>query len=51
MRAIVLLLALLFSNVQLASAADDIADVVWFLAAGTTLVTGQVVVVDGGRTM
>jgi 3-oxoacyl-[acyl-carrier protein] reductase len=34
-----------------AATPDDIADVVWFLAAGTTLVTGQVVVVDGGRTM
>jgi 3-oxoacyl-[acyl-carrier protein] reductase len=30
---------------------DDIADVVEFLALGTTLVTGQVVVADGGRTM
>jgi 3-oxoacyl-[acyl-carrier protein] reductase len=30
---------------------DDIADVVLFLATGTTLMTGQVVVVDGGRTM
>jgi 3-oxoacyl-[acyl-carrier protein] reductase len=30
---------------------DDIADVVEFLALGTTLMTGQVVVVDGGRTM
>ena len=29
----------------------DVADVVVFLANGTTLVTGQVVVVDGGRTM
>lgn len=34
-----------------AATPDDVADVVWFLAAGTTLVTGQVVVVDGGRTM
>jgi 3-oxoacyl-[acyl-carrier protein] reductase len=34
-----------------ASTRDDIADAVWFLAAGTTLVTGQVLVVDGGRTM
>jgi 3-oxoacyl-[acyl-carrier protein] reductase len=34
-----------------AAAPDDIADVVYFLAAGTTLMTGQVVVVDGGRTM
>jgi len=34
-----------------ASTPNDIADAVWFLAAGTTLVTGQVLVVDGGRTM
>jgi 3-oxoacyl-[acyl-carrier protein] reductase len=34
-----------------AATPEDIADVVWFLAAGTSLVTGQVVVVDGGRTM
>jgi 3-oxoacyl-[acyl-carrier protein] reductase len=30
---------------------EDIADAVAFLALGTTLVTGQVLVVDGGRTM
>lgn len=30
---------------------DDIADAVVFLARGTTLMTGQVIVVDGGRTM
>jgi 3-oxoacyl-[acyl-carrier protein] reductase len=30
---------------------DDIADSVVFLAAGTSLMTGQVMVVDGGRTM
>lgn len=30
---------------------EDIADAVHFLALGTTLMTGQVVVVDGGRTM
>ncbi len=30
---------------------DDIADAIVFLATGTTLMTGQVVVVDGGRTM
>jgi NAD(P)-dependent dehydrogenase (short-subunit alcohol dehydrogenase family) len=30
---------------------DDIADAVVFLALRTTLMTGQVVVVDGGRTM
>jgi NAD(P)-dependent dehydrogenase (short-subunit alcohol dehydrogenase family) len=36
---------------QRAATPDDIADVVEFLALGTTLMTGQVVVVDGGRTM
>jgi 3-oxoacyl-[acyl-carrier protein] reductase len=30
---------------------DDIADAVVYLAAGTSLTTGQVLVVDGGRTM
>jgi 3-oxoacyl-[acyl-carrier protein] reductase len=30
---------------------DDVADVAVFLALGQTLMTGQVVVVDGGRTM
>jgi len=30
---------------------DDIADAVISLAAGTTRTTGQVLVVDGGRTM
>jgi 3-oxoacyl-[acyl-carrier protein] reductase len=34
-----------------AATPDDIADAVAFLALGTTLVTGQVLVVDGGRTM
>jgi 3-oxoacyl-[acyl-carrier protein] reductase len=34
-----------------AATADDIADAVVYLATGTTLTTGQVVVVDGGRTM
>lgn len=34
-----------------AATPEDIADVVCFLATGTTLMTGQVVVVDGGRTM
>src|SRR5262249_5197177 len=34
-----------------AATADDIADAVAFLALGTTLVTGQVLVVDGGRTV
>ncbi len=30
---------------------EDIADAVFFLAAGTTLATGQMFVIDGGRTM
>jgi 3-oxoacyl-[acyl-carrier protein] reductase len=30
---------------------DDVADTVIYLATGTTLTTGQVLVVDGGRTM
>ena len=34
-----------------AATPDDIADAVVFLALGTTLITGQVMVVDGGRTM
>jgi 3-oxoacyl-[acyl-carrier protein] reductase len=34
-----------------AAVPDDIADVAVFLALDTTLITGQVVVVDGGRTM
>ncbi len=34
-----------------AATPDDVADVVEFLALGTTLMTGQVVVVDGGRTI
>jgi 3-oxoacyl-[acyl-carrier protein] reductase len=34
-----------------AASPDDIADVIQFLSLGTTLVTGQVLVVDGGRTM
>jgi 3-oxoacyl-[acyl-carrier protein] reductase len=34
-----------------AATPDDIADTTAFLALGTTLMTGQVVVVDGGRTM
>lgn len=36
---------------QRAATPDDIADAVVFLATGTSLMTGQVVVVDGGRTM
>jgi 3-oxoacyl-[acyl-carrier protein] reductase len=31
--------------------ADDVADTIVFLACGTTLMTGQVLVVDGGRTI
>lgn len=34
-----------------AATPEDIADVIFFLALETTLMTGQVVVVDGGRTM
>lgn len=34
-----------------AASPDDIADAVAFLCLGTTLVTGQIIVVDGGRTM
>jgi 3-oxoacyl-[acyl-carrier protein] reductase len=34
-----------------AAAPDDIADAVVYLACGTALTTGQVLVVDGGRTM
>lgn len=34
-----------------AATPDDVADVVEFLALGTRLMTGQVLVVDGGRTM
>lgn len=34
-----------------AATPEDIADAVVFLAVGTSLMTGQIVVVDGGRTM
>lgn len=34
-----------------AAVPEDIADAIAFLALGTSLVTGQVLVVDGGRTM
>ena len=34
-----------------AASPEDIADTIYYLALGTTLTTGQVVVVDGGRTM
>jgi len=43
--------ALQLTPMQRAAYPDDIADAVAFLALGTTLITGQVVVVDGGRTM
>jgi 3-oxoacyl-[acyl-carrier protein] reductase len=33
------------------SSPDDIADAIVFLADVSTLMTGQVVVIDGGRTM
>ncbi len=36
---------------QRAALPEDIADAVIYLATGTTLTTGQVLVVDGGRTM
>ena len=36
---------------QRAASPDDIADVVVFAATGTSLMTGQTLVVDGGRTM
>jgi 3-oxoacyl-[acyl-carrier protein] reductase len=34
-----------------AATPDDVADVVSFLATGSSLVTGQIVLLDGGRTM
>lgn len=34
-----------------AATPDDVADVVAFLASGSSLITGQIVVLDGGRTM
>jgi 3-oxoacyl-[acyl-carrier protein] reductase len=36
---------------QRAAEPEDIADAIWYLATGTTMTTGQVLVVDGGRTM
>jgi 3-oxoacyl-[acyl-carrier protein] reductase len=36
---------------QRAATPDDVADAVVYLATGTSLMTGQVLVVDGGRTM
>jgi 3-oxoacyl-[acyl-carrier protein] reductase len=43
--------ALKATPLKRAATPDDIADAVVFLATGNTLVTGQVLVVDGGRTM
>jgi 3-oxoacyl-[acyl-carrier protein] reductase len=43
--------SLLATPMRRASAPEDVADVIAFLALGTTLMTGQVVVLDGGRTM
>lgn len=43
--------ALAQTPMKRASTPDDIADAIEFLALGTSLMTGQVVVVDGGRTM
>jgi 3-oxoacyl-[acyl-carrier protein] reductase len=43
--------ALAHTPLKRAATPDDVADVIEFLALGTTLMTGQVVVVDGGRTM
>jgi 3-oxoacyl-[acyl-carrier protein] reductase len=42
---------LVLTPMKRAATPEDIADVVVFLATGTTLMTGQIVVVDGGRTM
>ena len=44
-------LSLKQTPMQRASSPDDVADVVAFLASGTQMITGQVLVVDGGRTM
>jgi 3-oxoacyl-[acyl-carrier protein] reductase len=43
--------AIAVTPLQRAADPGDVADAVVFLATGTTLVTGQVLVVDGGRTM
>ncbi len=43
--------SLTITPMRRAATPDDIADTIYFLAAGTTLITGQVIVVDGGRTM
>ena len=36
---------------QKAAEPEDIADAIWYLANGTSMTTGQILVVDGGRTM
>ena len=36
---------------QKAAEPEDIADTIWYLATGTSMTTGQILVVDGGRTM
>lgn len=36
---------------QKAAEPEDISDAIWYLATGTSMTTGQVLVVDGGRTM
>jgi 3-oxoacyl-[acyl-carrier protein] reductase len=43
--------AVAMTPLRRAATPDDIADAVVFLASGTSLMTGQVVVVDGGMTM
>lgn len=43
--------SLQYTPMRRAATPEDIADTTAFLALGTTLMTGQVVVVDGGRTM
>jgi 3-oxoacyl-[acyl-carrier protein] reductase len=43
--------ALKITPLKRASSTDDIADVITFLACDTGMMTGQVLVVDGGRTM
>lgn len=43
--------SLLATPMRRAAAPEDIADVIAFLALGTSLMTGQIVIVDGGRTM
>jgi NAD(P)-dependent dehydrogenase (short-subunit alcohol dehydrogenase family) len=43
--------ALKITPLQRASSTDDIADVITFLACDAGMMTGQALVVDGGRTM